>query len=109
MTRDESLRLLDIISAIAAIRSHVERGDLDDDLVFGAICMRLVQIGEAVKDLPASLRDGEPDMPWSTIAGLRDRLAHRSFDTSREIIAATVGSDLDELEAAVRRMLKRVP
>lgn len=106
MTRDESLRLHDIIDAIAAIRSHTARGDLDDDLVFDAICMRLVQIGEAVKDLPEPLRALEPTMPWSTIAGLRDRLAHRYFDTSREIIAATVGGDLDELETAVRRMMR---
>ncbi|AKU18393.1 HepT-like ribonuclease domain-containing protein [Luteipulveratus mongoliensis] len=108
MTRDESLRLHGILDAVAAIRTYLARGELSDDLVFDAVCMRFVEIGEAVKDLPSHLRDSEPDLPWSTITGLRDRLAHRYFDTSREVIAATAGQDLSDLEAAATRMLDRL-
>lgn len=39
---------------------------------------------------------------------MRDQLAHRYFDTSHAIVAATVASDLDELEAAVSRLVNRV-
>jgi uncharacterized protein with HEPN domain len=35
-------------------------------------------------------------------------LAHRYFDTSHAIVAATVTSDLPLLEAAVRRLVERV-
>ena len=39
---------------------------------------------------------------------MRDRLAHRYFDTSHAILAATVSEDLPELDAAVQRLLPTV-
>jgi uncharacterized protein with HEPN domain len=32
------------------------------------------------------LLEHEPDIPWKEVAGMRDRLAHRYFDTSRAIV-----------------------
>lgn len=107
MTRRHQRRLLDIEAAIAAIRSHVDRGGLDDGMVFDAVRMRLIEIGEAVKDLPSSLLDSESELPWPEIAGMRDRLAHRYFDTSHAIVRATVEEDLPDLERAVRRLKAR--
>lgn len=96
------------MAAIDAIRAHLERGDLDDGLVFDAVRVRLIEIGEAVKALSAELLAGEPTLPWAQIAGMRDRLAHRYFDISHAILAATVSDDLPELEIAVRRLLQRL-
>jgi len=93
---------------VAAIRAHLERGDLHDGLVFDAVRVRLIEIGEAVKALPAELLADEPALPWAQIAGMRDRLAHRYFDISHAILAATVSDDLPELETAVRRLLQRL-
>ena len=62
-------RLSDIQAAIDAIRSHLQRGALTDGLVFGAVRIRLLEIGEAVKALPAELLDTQPTIPWSQIAG----------------------------------------
>jgi uncharacterized protein with HEPN domain len=39
---------------------------------------------------------------------MRDRLAHRYFDTSHAIVAATVTNDLPLLEAAVGRLAERL-
>ncbi|MGH2928013.1 MAG: HepT-like ribonuclease domain-containing protein [Solirubrobacteraceae bacterium] len=105
MSRHERQRLDDITAAIAAIRSHLARGELRDGLVFDAIRARLIEIGEAVKALPTDLLDRQPDVPWAQVAGMRDRLAHRYFDTSHAILAATVEEDLPELERAVRCLL----
>jgi uncharacterized protein with HEPN domain len=96
------------VSVIDAIHAHLERGDLHDGLVFDAVRVRLIEIGEAVKALPAQLLASEPALPWAQIAGMRDRLAHRYFDTSHAILAATVSEELPELDAAVRRLLPRV-
>jgi len=94
------------VAAIDAIRAHLERGDLHDGLVFDAVRVRLIEIGEAVKALPAELLAGEPTLPWAQIAGMRDRLAHRYFDISHAILSATVSDDLPELEIAARRLLQ---
>lgn len=108
MSRRDRQRLEDIVVAIDAIRSHLERGDLHDGLVFDAVRVRLIEVGEAVKALPPELLAHEPTLPWVQIAGMRDRLAHRYFDASHAILAATVNEDLPELEAAVRRLLEMV-
>jgi uncharacterized protein with HEPN domain len=103
-SRDQQ-RVRDVLAAIDAIRSHLARGDLSDGLVFDAVRIRLLEIGEAVKALPDDLLRQEPGIPWAQIARMRDRLAHRYFDTSHAVLQATVDHDLPELEAAARRRM----
>ena len=108
MSRRSAERLEDVSAAIGAIRGHVARGEIADGLVFDAVRVRLIEIGEAIKDLPSELLSTEPDIPWQDIARMRDRLAHRYFDTSHAIVAATVDNDLPLLEAAVSRLVERL-
>lgn len=108
MTYRDHQRVTDILTAINAIRSHLLRGDLSDGLVFDAVRIRLLEIGEAVKALPEDLLLSEPDIPWRQIARLRDHLAHRYFDTSHAVLQGTVDHDLPELEAAVLRLDARL-
>ena len=46
MSRTTKDRLLEILNAITAVRSHLNYGGLEDLLVWDAVCMRLFQIGE---------------------------------------------------------------
>jgi uncharacterized protein with HEPN domain len=103
--RDEQ-RLLDIVAAIDTIGVHVSRGSLTDGLVFDAVRIRLLEIGEAVKSLPDNLLNAEAAIPWSEIARMRDHLAHRYFDTTHAVVQATVVHDLPPLLAAVLRLLE---
>jgi uncharacterized protein with HEPN domain len=102
-------RLTDITEAVAAIKAHLERGDLSDGLIFDAVRIRLVEIGEAVKTLPREVTTAEPDVPWSQVARMRDHLAHRYFDTNHAIVAATVKQDLPVLAEAVERLRTLAP
>ncbi|MGH3419134.1 MAG: HepT-like ribonuclease domain-containing protein [Streptosporangiaceae bacterium] len=104
MSYRERQRLTDIQAAIDAIRSHLQRGDLSDGLVFDAVRIRLLEIGEAVKALPAEMLGSQPDIPWTQIARMRDHLAHRYFDTDHAVLQATVDNDLPELERAVQAL-----
>lgn len=110
MSRPPAQRLGDILAACDAIDAHLTRGPagdpFSDGLVFDAVRVRLLEIGEAVKDLPREVTAAEPDLPWREIGRMRDHLAHRYFDTSHAILTATVRDDLPELRAAVERLLR---
>ncbi|WP_432543966.1 HepT-like ribonuclease domain-containing protein [Kineococcus sp. SYSU DK002] len=108
MSRHTRQRLLDVRAALDAIDAHTRLGDLSDGLVFDAVRVRLIEIGEAVKAVPEEVLAGEPDLPWSEIARMRDHLAHRYFDTTHSIVAATVTQDLPELRRAVHRLLETI-
>lgn len=109
MSYRDRQRLADIQAAIDAIRSHLKRGTLADGLVFDAVRIRLLEIGEAVKALPAQLLETQPAIPWSQITRMRDHLAHRYFDTAHAILQATVDNDLPELERAIQSMAAALP
>src|SRR5215831_18469283 len=109
MSYRDRQRLADIRAALDAIRSHLQRGDLSDGLVFDAVRIGLLEIGEAVKALPAEMLGSQPDIPWTQIARMRDHLAHRYFDTDHAVLQATVDDDLPELERAVQALTETLP
>ena len=108
MSRHDDQRLADILASADAITAHTQRGGLDDGLVYDAVRIRLIEIGEAVKSINPDLLAHEPDISWVDIAGMRNHLAHRYFDTAHSIVAATVSQDLPPLVGAVTRLLQRL-
>jgi uncharacterized protein with HEPN domain len=102
--RRDAARLADIVDALHAIHSHIARGSMDDGLIYDAVRVRLIEIGEAVKDIDPLLLAHEPTIPWSDIAGMRDFLTHRYFDTEHGYVVSTVQLDLPPLAAAVGRL-----
>lgn len=106
MTRHDNSRLADVISAIDAITAHLSRGNLDDGLVYDAVRVRLIEIGEAVKGIDPDLLATEPDIPWSAIARMRDHLAHHYFDTDHAIVRDVVDHELQPLQQAARSLIQ---
>lgn len=107
MSRRDQEWLEDIVDALTAIADYMRRGTLDDGLVFDAVRLRLIEIGEAVKRISPDVLENEPGISWVDIAGMRDQLAHHYFDTSHAIVQGTIDSDLPALEEAVERLLSK--
>lgn len=108
MTRADASRLSDVVDAVEAINDHLTKGSLDEGLVYDAVRVRLIEIGEAVKAISPDLLAGEPDVPWGAIARMRDQLAHRYFDTDHAIVRDVVDNELDPLLRAVRSLQQRL-
>lgn len=102
--RAVSDRLDDVIGACEAIRRYVDDERLPEELVHDAVRMRLVEIGEAVRVLPASLTASEPSIPWARVSDLGERLTRRYFDTTRAVVSGTAHTDVPHLAEAARRL-----
>lgn len=106
-------RLEDVLEAIARIRTYARGGEArfrKHEMTRDAVGMRLVQIGQAVKDaqdagldLPALA----PEVPWRSISGMRDRLAHKYWDADHAVVWNVVANEIDKLEKAVKRILAK--
>jgi uncharacterized protein with HEPN domain len=107
VSRSAINRIRDMQAAIAAI-VEFERAGRDSPMVFDAVRMRLLELGEAANGIPKEVRDAEPDVPWGQIIGMRNWMAHRYFDTAHAYVWATVDHDLAPLSAALERMTIRV-
>lgn len=61
-----------------------------DRKTLNAVIRSLEVIGEATKNLPASLRDNYPDIPWKQMAGTRDKLIHEYFGFDIQMVWQTI-------------------
>ena len=81
---------------------------VDSTLLADAVAYNLLVIGEAVKSLSAEIRDADPDVPWSDVAGMRDLLAHEYFRVDAAIVEQTVRKDLAALDTAITDLRAKV-
>lgn len=90
MSRDLRQYCRDIIDAAGRIEESVARLDyeafVEDRMRTESVLYNLLIIGEAVKQIPAAVRDEHPDIEWRRIAGMRDVLVHGYFVTRMPIV-----------------------
>ena len=113
MARSAADHLRDVLEAIDAIERYTEGGKAAferDSMVRDAVCARLMQIGQAVKDAQAEgldLPGLQPAIPWRSVAGMRDRLAHKYALLDKALIWAVVERELPRLREAIAVLLSR--
>ncbi|PIQ11990.1 MAG: hypothetical protein CO125_03645 [Hydrogenophilales bacterium CG_4_9_14_3_um_filter_59_35] len=78
---------------------------LEDKRTQQAVIMSLIIIGEAatkVMDSYAEFTQAHPEVPWRSMRGMRNRIAHGYFDINLEVVWDTV-------QAALPDLLKQLP
>lgn len=109
--RDYKLYLDDIIEAIKRIEKYTKDLAVEkfkkDDLIIDGVVRNLEIIGEAVKNIPANVKDKYSEIEWKKIAGLRDILAHEYFGVDLEILWDIVENKLPALKKEIFRLLKK--
>ena len=108
-------RLRHMAEAADAIAAYARRGRAafdDDPAVQDAILYQIVVLGEAAKaalaadpDLVALI----PEVDWSPIARMRDRVAHHYWATDREVVWATATIAVPQVRLALAAALDRPP
>lgn len=54
-------------------------------------------MGEAVRHLPGELKDANSDIPWRTMAAMRNRIVHGYFGIDDAILYTTIEAELKPL------------
>jgi len=70
------------------------------------VVRRLEIIGEATKNLPAEFRKKHSDVPWKSIAGLRDVIIHQYFGIEYDVIWDTVVNLLPILKKQIEQLIR---
>ena len=109
MKRTSSLFLRDILECIAKIKEYTSSLELeelkDNQLVLDAVVRNIEVIGEAVKNIPAGIKEKYPYVPWIRIQNFRNIVVHKYWEIDFEILVDILQSKLDELEEQVQGIL----
>jgi uncharacterized protein with HEPN domain len=98
--------LADALNSAIRFAGGRERGDLDTDEMLLFALVRAVEIaGEAANQVTAETRAKLPDLPWSSIVGMRNRLVHAYFDINRDILWTTVTEAAPPLAKRLQKVL----
>ena len=99
----------DIIGAMNDALSFVKDMEYDvflrDKKTIYAVNRALEIIGEATKNIPASVKNRYPQIPWKKMAGMRDKVIHEYFGVDLKRVWRTVKKDIPDLKPLFEKIL----
>jgi uncharacterized protein with HEPN domain len=108
--KDDSVYLRHISDAIAQIQSYLDEKSFEEfianKMVQDAVVRQLEIIGEASRSLSEDFCRFHPEVPWSQIVGMRNRIAHDYLNVDMEIVWDIVSHDLPTLKLRVAELLR---
>jgi uncharacterized protein with HEPN domain len=79
---------------------------VEDTKTQDAVIRNLEVIGEATKNLSAELRARHSDVPWRSMAGVRDRLIHDYFGVNLDIVWHIVAVELPGVASRIAEIIE---
>jgi uncharacterized protein with HEPN domain len=111
MPRDDRVHLelmLDVARRVSRLAHERGRSGFDGDDVVRLAALQLIQrLGEAASRLTADFRAAHPELPWTEMIGLRNRIVHAYDDIDPDIIWQVASADVEPVIAALERILER--
>lgn len=108
MLRDQEA-LIDILEAIKLILQYAEGLEFDNLAnnmeKQDAILRRISIIGEATKRLSAEFRSQHPEVPWKSMAGMRDVIIHDYDEVDLDEVWAVIRENLPQLLANIEPLI----
>lgn len=104
--------LSDILEAIRRVQAYTAgmafEAFLRDTKTQDAVVRNLEIIGEATKRLSDEVHERYPDVPWKSMAGIRDRLIHHYFGLNLDVVWEIVGVELGKVAMRIERILQEL-
>ena len=102
----------DILEAIIEVKVFTQRmGPEDfasDKKTINAVVRSLEVMGEAAKKIPDDVRQKYPDIPWRSMAGMRDKLIHEYFGIDLDIVWEVISVELPPIKPFVQQVLEDI-
>ena len=101
----------DILEAIENIERYAAKGRTafeSDELIQVWMLHHLRIIGEAVRVIKPETQATHPDIPWSSIIGMRNILVHHYFDIDPDLVWGVIAHDLEPLKRATLALILEV-
>jgi uncharacterized protein with HEPN domain len=99
-------QMLDHIDEAVALAASRTRADLSTDRIFSLALLKLVEIVcEAGTRVSEAVQTSNPEIPWRSIIGTRNRLIHGYDDVDYDILWDIVAMDFPTLAIQIRTLL----
>ena len=102
----------DILEAMKDIESFAKGITYDefinDKKTVFAIERGIEIIGEATKNIPMSIRNKNPEIPWKDMAGMRDRISHVYHDVDLEIVWKVIEQEIPSLKVMLSDLISKL-
>jgi uncharacterized protein with HEPN domain len=108
MIKNDAIYIEHVLECIKKIKEFT-RGMTKDDFfnniaIQDAVIRNIEVIGEATKKLSKNMTQKHTDIPWSDMAGMRDKLIHGYFDVDIEVVWNTIIIDLPDLQKLISKL-----
>ncbi len=109
MRKDDSIRIrhmLDAAREAASFAQNKRRSSLNKDRKLTLALVKSIEImGEAAAKVTLETRQELPQIPWTSVIGMRNRLIHAYYDINLDILWKTVTEDLPPLIAELEKIV----
>ncbi len=99
--KNDAYYIQKVLTDLYFIRKHMEGVSLatleQNEILLDSMLFRLIQVQENAKKLTDVYKIAHDDIPWTDIAGLRNRIVHDYGNVDLDVVYQTLAQDVPEL------------
>ncbi|MFA5415093.1 MAG: DUF86 domain-containing protein [Methanoregula sp.] len=109
--RSSILYLSEMLSSMEKIERYLAGCTYADfvqqDQLVDAVERNIEKIGEAAAAIPDTIRKSHPEIPWTSMVGLRNKVIHHYFGVNYEVIFQIATKNIPETKGMIIEVLRK--
>jgi uncharacterized protein with HEPN domain len=96
--KDNNYYIEKILADLRFIQKHMDGVSIqaleENEILLDSMLFRLIQMQESTKKLTDAYKMAHPEIPWTDISGLRNRIVHDYGNVDLEVVHDTLTGDI---------------